>query len=177
MILDRDTDAISAVIASLQVVAENTVVMVFWGLVLTLMVVVALVPWGLGLLLGAGAGDSPMTWSLTLSLTFGAIAVICAKRLSGNHPANKYYSEKILESINQLSLLTVALVSFVWAFLNLSLLSILTPLGTLLAVFRVRELTKSRKLAHTENILKDKVLVIAAIIAVFGATLHLGVMA
>ena len=61
MILDRDTDAISAVIASLQVVAENTVVMVFWGLVLTLMVVVALVPWGLGLLL-VGPWLGHATW-------------------------------------------------------------------------------------------------------------------
>ena len=127
--------------------------------------------------LGAEAGNAPMTWSLTLSLTFGAIAVICAKRLSGNHPANKYYAAKVLESINQLSLLMVALISFVWALLNLSLLSILTPIGTILAVYRVRELTKSRKLAHTENILKDKVLVLAALIAVFGVALHLRVMA
>ena len=51
MILDRDTDAISAAIASVQVVFENTAVMVLWGLILTAMVVLALVPWGLGLLL------------------------------------------------------------------------------------------------------------------------------
>ena len=51
MILDRDTDAISAAIASMQVVFENTAVMVLWGLILTTMVVVALIPWGLGLLL------------------------------------------------------------------------------------------------------------------------------
>jgi len=51
MILDRDTDAISAAITSLQVVAENTVVMVLWGILLTGLVFVALIPWGFGLLL------------------------------------------------------------------------------------------------------------------------------
>jgi len=51
MILDRDTDAISAAITSMQVVFENPLVMLFWGLVITTMVGVALVPWGLGLLL------------------------------------------------------------------------------------------------------------------------------
>ena len=51
MILDRDTDAISAAISSIQVVYENTGVMVLWGLILTALVVVALIPWGLGLLL------------------------------------------------------------------------------------------------------------------------------
>ena len=51
MILDRDTDAISAAISSIQVVYENTGVMLLWGLILAAMVVMALVPWGLGLLL------------------------------------------------------------------------------------------------------------------------------
>ena len=51
MILDRDTDAITAAISSIQVVYENTGVMVLWGLVLTALVAVALIPWGLGLLL------------------------------------------------------------------------------------------------------------------------------
>jgi len=51
MILDRDTDAISAAITSLQVVAENTIVMVLWGILLTGLVIVALIPWGFGLLL------------------------------------------------------------------------------------------------------------------------------
>ena len=50
MILDRDTDAISASITSLQVVFGNTAVMLLWGTLLTGLVVVALVPWGLGLL-------------------------------------------------------------------------------------------------------------------------------
>lgn len=50
MILDRDTDAISAAIASIRVVYENTGVLVLWGLVLTTLVFLALWPWGSGLL-------------------------------------------------------------------------------------------------------------------------------
>lgn len=50
MILDRDTDAVSAAITSLQVVIENTFVMLLWGAVLTALVLVALIPLGLGLL-------------------------------------------------------------------------------------------------------------------------------
>jgi uncharacterized membrane protein len=49
MILDRDTDAISAAITSLQVVFQNTGVMVLWGLMISLLVALALLPWGLGL--------------------------------------------------------------------------------------------------------------------------------
>jgi uncharacterized membrane protein len=51
MILDRDTDAISAAITSLQVVTENPLVMLSWGLLISVLVLVALLPWGLGLLL------------------------------------------------------------------------------------------------------------------------------
>lgn len=51
MILDRDTDAISAGITSVQVVANNTGVMVLWGLLITLLIAVALGPWGAGLLI------------------------------------------------------------------------------------------------------------------------------
>lgn len=51
MILDRDTDAISAGITSLQVVFSNVGVMLLWGALLTLLVLLALLPWGLGLLL------------------------------------------------------------------------------------------------------------------------------
>ena len=51
MILDRDTDAISAAITSFQVVFNNTAVMLLWGALLTVLVFVALVPWGAGLLL------------------------------------------------------------------------------------------------------------------------------
>ncbi len=51
MILDRDTDAISACITSLQVVFGNPGVMVLWGVLITLLVLVALLPWGAGLVL------------------------------------------------------------------------------------------------------------------------------
>jgi uncharacterized membrane protein len=51
MILDRDTDAISAAITSLQVVFGNMLVMLLWGLLVSTLVAVALVPYGVGLLL------------------------------------------------------------------------------------------------------------------------------
>lgn len=51
MILDRDTDAISAAITSVQVVFANPAVMLLWGALITAMVGVALLPWGLGLVL------------------------------------------------------------------------------------------------------------------------------
>ncbi len=51
MILDRDTDAISAAITSLQVVVTNPGVMLIWGVLITAMVIAALLPWGLGLVL------------------------------------------------------------------------------------------------------------------------------
>jgi uncharacterized membrane protein len=51
MILDRGTDAISAAITSIQVVYDNTGVMVLWGLLITLLVIASLIPWGLGLLI------------------------------------------------------------------------------------------------------------------------------
>lgn len=51
MILDRDTDAISAAITSLQVVFGNFGVMVLWGVLLSVLVFVALLPWGAGLIL------------------------------------------------------------------------------------------------------------------------------
>ena len=51
MILDRDTDAVSAAITSIRVVLSNTAVMVLWGLLITALVVLALWPWGIGLLL------------------------------------------------------------------------------------------------------------------------------
>jgi uncharacterized membrane protein len=50
MILDRDTDAISAAITSLQVVFGNTGVMLTWGALITALVLAALLPWGAGLL-------------------------------------------------------------------------------------------------------------------------------
>jgi uncharacterized membrane protein len=51
MILDRDTDAISAAITSLEVVYNNVAVMLLWGALLSGFVFVALLPWGAGLLL------------------------------------------------------------------------------------------------------------------------------
>lgn len=52
MILDRDTDAISAAITSIEVVFHNTFVMLLWGALIAALVVVALLlPWGGGLLL------------------------------------------------------------------------------------------------------------------------------
>ncbi len=52
MILDRDTDAISAAITSIEVVFHNTFVMLMWGALIAALVVAALLlPWGAGLLL------------------------------------------------------------------------------------------------------------------------------
>ena len=51
MILDRDTDAISAAITSLQAVFINLDVMLLWAAMLTLLVALALLPFGVGLLL------------------------------------------------------------------------------------------------------------------------------
>jgi uncharacterized membrane protein len=50
MILDRDTDAVSAAITSIRVVFANTGVMLLWGALITVVVVLALLPWGLGLI-------------------------------------------------------------------------------------------------------------------------------
>jgi uncharacterized membrane protein len=51
MILDRDTDAITAAITSLEVVVNNTAVMLLWGaLIATLVTLALLMPWELGLL-------------------------------------------------------------------------------------------------------------------------------
>ena len=50
MILDRDTDALTAGISSIRVVVDNTGVMVFWGLLLTVLVMGSLLlPWGVAL--------------------------------------------------------------------------------------------------------------------------------
>jgi len=51
MILDRDTDAISAAITSLEVMFHNTAVMIYWGALITVLVAAALLlPWAVGLL-------------------------------------------------------------------------------------------------------------------------------
>jgi uncharacterized membrane protein len=49
MILDRDTDAISAAITSVRVVFSEPAVMVLWGFLLSALVVLALMPWALGI--------------------------------------------------------------------------------------------------------------------------------
>jgi uncharacterized membrane protein len=62
MILDRDTDAISAGIASIQLVAERTGVMLLWGaLIVALLLAALLLPWSAGLLL-VGPWLGHATW-------------------------------------------------------------------------------------------------------------------
>ena len=52
MILDRDTDAITACIISIAVVLKNTGVMLLWGVLIALLTVASLMlPWGVGLVL------------------------------------------------------------------------------------------------------------------------------
>ena len=51
MILDRDTDAISAAITSIRVVFANPITMVWWGFLITLLIAVALATWGAGFVL------------------------------------------------------------------------------------------------------------------------------
>jgi uncharacterized membrane protein len=50
MILDRDTDAITACITSLRVFVDHTAVSVFWGALITALVVLAMLPSAAGLL-------------------------------------------------------------------------------------------------------------------------------
>lgn len=61
MILDRDTDAISAVLTSTRVVFSNMPVMVLWGFVLSVLVFGALWPWGLGIVV-AGPWLGHASW-------------------------------------------------------------------------------------------------------------------
>ncbi len=49
MILDRDTDAITAAIHSMRVVLANPAVLLLWGVLITTLVLLALLPWALGL--------------------------------------------------------------------------------------------------------------------------------
>ena len=51
MILDRQTDAITAGLTSVRLVVTQTRVMLFWGALITLLVVLALLPWFAGLLI------------------------------------------------------------------------------------------------------------------------------
>ena len=50
MILDRDTDAITAGLTSMRVVYENTGVMLLWATLIVVLTALALWPWGVGLL-------------------------------------------------------------------------------------------------------------------------------
>ncbi|WP_408611024.1 DUF2189 domain-containing protein [Limnohabitans radicicola] len=50
MILDRDTDAITAAITSFRVVIGEPAVMVLWGFLLSALVILALWPWALGII-------------------------------------------------------------------------------------------------------------------------------
>ncbi len=50
MILDRDTDAISAGLTSIRVVFANPLVMLWWGALISILIAAALIPWGAGLL-------------------------------------------------------------------------------------------------------------------------------
>ncbi|CAM8656432.1 COG5473 Predicted integral membrane protein [Comamonadaceae bacterium] len=62
MILDRDTDAISAAITSIEVFLKNMGVMILWGALLTgLLVGAMLLPWHLGLLI-VGPWLGHATW-------------------------------------------------------------------------------------------------------------------
>jgi len=62
MILDRDTDAISAAITSIEVFLKNIGVMVLWGALLTSLLVAAmLLPWHVGLLM-VGPWLGHATW-------------------------------------------------------------------------------------------------------------------
>ncbi len=51
MILDRDTDAISAAITSIRVVFANPITLLWWGFLITLLIAVALATWGAGFVL------------------------------------------------------------------------------------------------------------------------------
>jgi uncharacterized membrane protein len=61
MILDRQTDAITAGLTSLRLVLTQTPVMLFWGLLIALIVGLALLPWFAGLLV-AGPVIGHASW-------------------------------------------------------------------------------------------------------------------
>ncbi|HEY0820529.1 MAG TPA: DUF2189 domain-containing protein [Rhizobacter sp.] len=63
MILDRPTDAITAALTSLRLVLTQTPVMLAWGALVTTLVVLALLPWFLGLLV-AGPVLGHASWHL-----------------------------------------------------------------------------------------------------------------
>lgn len=61
MILDRQTDAVSASLTSIRACLQNPGVMAFWGVLITLLVVLAMLPWFLGLIV-VGPVVGHATW-------------------------------------------------------------------------------------------------------------------
>lgn len=61
MVLDRDTDAITAAITSFSVVFDNVATMLFWGLLVVTLILLALWPWALGVLV-VGPWLGHATW-------------------------------------------------------------------------------------------------------------------
>lgn len=61
MILDRDTDAVSAAITSIRVVAAHPLTMLWWGALIVLLIACALLPWGAGLVV-AGPVMGHASW-------------------------------------------------------------------------------------------------------------------
>jgi uncharacterized membrane protein len=61
MILDRDTDAVTAALTSFQVVLQNLAAMLFWGALVVALTLLALWPWSLGLLV-VGPWLGHATW-------------------------------------------------------------------------------------------------------------------
>jgi uncharacterized membrane protein len=61
MILDRDTDAVTASLTSFQVVLQNTAAMLFWGALVVALTLLALWPWALGILV-VGPWLGHATW-------------------------------------------------------------------------------------------------------------------
>jgi uncharacterized membrane protein len=61
MILDKDTDAITAALTSANLVFQNTGVMLLWGAIIVGMMVMALLPYGVGLIL-VGPWLGHATW-------------------------------------------------------------------------------------------------------------------
>jgi uncharacterized membrane protein len=51
MILDRDTDTITAALTSIRVVHDSTGVMLLWAALIVVITVLALLPWGMGLII------------------------------------------------------------------------------------------------------------------------------
>ena len=61
MILDRDTDAVTASLTCAGVVLQNTATMVFWGVLVVALTLAALWPWGAGILV-VGPWLGHATW-------------------------------------------------------------------------------------------------------------------